>query len=58
MLKKNINEDELEDARLFTLAQARLSGRGSEDVLSDEEFWRGFIITQEEMDGVGEVELE
>lgn len=58
MLKKNNNVDELEDARLFTLAQTRLSGHGSENVLSDEEFWSGFGITLQELDDAGEVELD
>ena len=58
MLMVKNNADESEDARLFTLAQTRLSGHGSENVLSDEEFWSGFGITLQELDSAGEVELD
>lgn len=50
--------EELEDARLFALAQARLSGAEDKAVISNDDFWRDFHITQEELDGVGEVTLE
>ena len=50
--------EDLEDARLLALAQARLTDSTEKAAISDDDFWRDFHITQEELDGVGEVILE
>ena len=50
--------DELEDSRLLAIANARLAAFDPERTISSDDFWRDFNITQEDLDSVGEVELE
>ncbi len=50
--------DELEDARLLAIANARLATFNPDRTISSDDFWRDFDITQEDLESVGEVELE
>lgn len=50
--------DEINDARLLTLATERMSNYDPETVVSEEEMNREFPITQEQLDAVGEIDFE
>lgn len=50
--------DELEDMRLLALAEERWSHYDPDKLISMEEMEREFGITQEELDAIGEVEIE
>ncbi len=50
--------DELEDAQLLAVANARLAGFDPKDAVSSEDFWKPFSISEEEANAAGEVELE
>lgn len=50
--------DELNDARLLSVAAERLAALDPGTLIPDERFWDRFGITQEELDAAGEVVLE
>lgn len=50
--------DEINDARLLTLATERMSNYVPETVVSEEEMNCEFPITQEQLDAVGEIDFE
>ena len=50
--------DELNDARLLALATERMSGYDPATLTSQEEMERRLGITDEELDAIGEVEIE
>ena len=50
--------DELNDARLLLLASGRLQKMDSAALIPEEQVWQELGITQEDLDAVGEVELE
>lgn len=50
--------DEVNDARLLLLASERLQRMGSAALIPEEQVWQELSITQEDLDAVGEVELE
>ncbi len=50
--------DELEDARLFTIANERLAHFNPDTLIPEEKVWEELNITDEDLDAVGEVEFE
>lgn len=50
--------DELNDARLLLLASERLQKMDSAALIPEEQVWQELGITPEDLDAVGEVELE
>ena len=50
--------DELNDARLLSLASERMASSDSDDLISEAEMARRLDVTDEEIDSVGEVEFE
>ena len=50
--------DEINDARLLTIASERLAHCDPAKVIPEEKVWERLNITDEELDAVGEVEFE
>lgn len=50
--------DEVNDARLLTIASERMAHFDPETAISAEELYKELGITREELDSVGEVEIE
>ncbi len=50
--------DEVNDARLLIMASERLQRLDASALVSEEQAWQELGLTQEELDAVGEVELE
>ena len=50
--------DEVNDARLLAIASERMANFDSTTLIPEEEVWKRFGITQEDLDSVGEVEFE
>ena len=50
--------DEVNDARLLLSASERLQKMDSTALIPEEQVWQELSITQEDLDAVGEVELE
>ena len=50
--------DEVNDARLLLLAAERLQKLDTAALIPEEQVWQELGLTQEELDAVGEVELE
>ena len=50
--------EELEDAQLLAIANARLATFNEKDAIPEDEFWKEFGISQAELDDAGEVQFE
>ncbi|MGN0180370.1 MAG: type II toxin-antitoxin system Phd/YefM family antitoxin [Monoglobaceae bacterium] len=50
--------DEVNDARLLSLANERMQKFNSSDLISAEDLYKELGITNEDLDAIGEVELE
>lgn len=50
--------DEVNDARLLTLANARMQNFNKDNLVSGEKLYEKLGITKEDLDAVGEVEFE
>ncbi len=50
--------DEVNDARLLTLANARMQNFNKDNLVSGEKLYEELGITKEDLDAVGEVEFE
>lgn len=50
--------DEVNDARLLTLANARIQNFNKDNLVSGEKLYEELGITKEDLDAVGEVEFE
>ena len=50
--------DEVNDARLLTVANARMQNFNKDSLVSDKELYEELGITKEELDSIGEVEIE
>ncbi len=50
--------DEVNDARLLMLANERLANTDMSQILSEEEVYRNLGITEEDLEGFEEVEIE
>ena len=50
--------DEVNDARLLTLANARMQNFNKDSLISGKELYEELGITKEELDSIGEVEIE
>ena len=50
--------DEVNDARLLTLANARMQNFNKDNLVSGEKLYKELGITKEDLDAVGEVEFE
>ena len=50
--------DEVNDARLLSLANERMQNFNSENLISSEALYKELGITKEDLDAIGEVEFE
>ena len=50
--------DEVNDARLLTVANARMQNFNKDSLISGKELYEELGITKEELDSIGEVEIE
>lgn len=50
--------DEVNDARLLTVANARMQNFNKDSLVSGKELYEELGITKEELDSIGEVEIE
>lgn len=50
--------DEVSDARLLTVANARMQNFNKDSLISGKELYEELGITKEELDSIGEVEIE
>ncbi|MBR5345268.1 MAG: type II toxin-antitoxin system Phd/YefM family antitoxin [Clostridia bacterium] len=50
--------DEIEDARLLAVANERLANADLEKTILEADVWKRLNITEEDLDAIGEVELE
>ena len=50
--------DEVNDARLLNLANERMQNFNSENLISSEDLYKELGITEDDLDAIGEVELE
>ena len=50
--------DEVNDARLLAIASERMANYDSSTLIPEEEVWERLGITQEDIDSIGEVEIE
>ena len=50
--------DEVNDARLLAIASERMANYDSSTLIPEEKVWERLGITQEDIDSIGEVEIE